>query len=73
MVIDFWQKTIERANLLPRDILEKINYSGKEIIDLTGPRRSEKSFVLKLIIKRLNLFDNFLYLDFEDHFFSYQQ
>jgi len=68
-VIDFWNKSVERDKLHDRLALEKINYESKEIVDLVGPRRSGKSSILKLIIKRLKLSGNFLYINFEDPFF----
>lgn len=66
--IDFWIGSLKRNNLFPRKIVEEINYKTKEIIDIVGPRRSGKSSILKLIIKKLNL-KNFLYINFEDPFF----
>lgn len=68
-IIDFWKKSVEKDKLYDRLILEKINYKSKEIVDLVGPRRSGKSSILKLIIKRLKLNGNFLYINFEDPFF----
>ncbi len=68
-VIDFWQKTIEKNKLEDRLLVETLDYESKEIIDLIGPRRSGKSSILKLIIKHLNLEDNFLFINFEDPFF----
>jgi predicted AAA+ superfamily ATPase len=68
-IIDFWQKSALKNNLFNRAVLETINLTSKEIVDLVGPRRSGKSSVLKLIIKKLKLKDNFLYLNFEDPFF----
>jgi len=68
-IIDFWNKSVERDKLHSRLVLEKINYKSKEIVDLVGPRRSGKSSILKLIIKRLKLSGNFLYINFEDPFF----
>jgi len=68
-VIDFWQKNISTAKLYNRDILNKIALNSKEIIDLTGVRRSGKSSIFKLIIQQLNLKNNFLYINFEDPFF----
>ncbi|MBI4812215.1 ATP-binding protein [Candidatus Falkowbacteria bacterium] len=68
-VIDFWQKAAKKDYLREREILEEINFKSKEIIDLVGPRRSGKSSILKLIIKRLNLSNDFLYINFEDPFF----
>lgn len=68
-VIDFWQKSARKNNLLERAVLDAIDFKSREIVDLVGPRRSGKSSVLKLIIKKLRLKDNFLYLNFEDPFF----
>ena len=68
-IIDFWNKSVERDKLHSRLVLEKINYKSKEIVDLVGPRRSGKSSILKLVIKRLKLSGNFLYINFEDPFF----
>src|SRR3990167_3871196 len=68
-IIDFWQKSIDREKLFDRAILKEINLKSKEVIDIVGPRRSGKSSVLKLIIKNLNLKDNFLFINFEDPFF----
>ena len=68
-IIDFWLKSIESDNLFPRKIVEKINLDTKEIIDIIGPRRSGKSSILKLIIKKMDLKNNFLFINFEDPFF----
>jgi len=68
-IIDFWKKSVEKDELYDRLILEKIDHKSKEIVDLVGPRRSGKSSILKLIIRRLKLSDNFLYINFEDPFF----
>ena len=68
-IIDFWNNSAEKNDLHNRLILENIDYKSKEIVDLVGPRRSGKSSILKLIIKRLKLRDNFLYINFEDPFF----
>ena len=68
-VIDFWQKSARKNNLFERTVLNMVDFKSKEIIDLVGPRRSGKSSVLKLIIKKLKLKDDFLYLNFEDPFF----
>lgn len=67
--IDFWRKSIKKSDLLSRQAIETIDYSGKEIVDIIGPRRSGKSSLLKLIISRLNLSSGFLYVNFEDPFF----
>ncbi len=68
-IIDFWQKVAKKEKLYDRALTERIDYKSKEIIDLIGPRRSGKSSILKLIIQRLNLNDNFLFINFEDPFF----
>lgn len=68
-VIDFWQKSARKNNLFERTVLGAVNFKSKEVVDLVGPRRSGKSSVLKLIIKKLKLKDDFLYLNFEDPFF----
>ncbi len=68
-VIDFWQKSARKNNLLERAVLNEIDFKSKEIVDLVGPRRSGKSSVLKLIVKKLKLKDDFLFLNFEDPFF----
>lgn len=68
-IIDFWQKSINREKLFDRAVLKKINLKSKEVIDIVGPRRSGKSSILKLIIKNLDLKDNFLFINFEDPFF----
>lgn len=74
-VIDFWQKSVDRGPLFDRMVLDSIDLGGdKEIVDLVGPRRSGKSSLLKLIVKRLKLKDNFLFINFEDPFFiTYNQ
>ncbi len=68
-VLAFWQESARKNNLFDRAVLDVIDFKSKEIVDLVGPRRSGKSSVLKLIIKKLKLKDNFLYLNFEDPFF----
>lgn len=68
-IIDFWQKSVKKDALLERAIMNDINVKGNEVVDLIGPRRSGKSFILKLLIKSLNINDNFLYINFEDPFF----
>jgi hypothetical protein len=67
--IDFWHKSVKSPGLVSREAVEEIDYSGKEIIDVIGPRRSGKSSLLKLIISRLGLEGSFLYINFEDPFF----
>lgn len=68
-VIDFWLKSSRMGPLYPRDLAGRIEYSGREIVDLVGPRRSGKSSILKLIIKQLKLTDEYLFINFEDPFF----
>lgn len=68
-IIDFWEKTIEKDKLKNRSIVKTVDYKSKEIIDFIGPRRSGKSSILKLIIKHLDLKNNFLFINFEDPFF----
>jgi len=68
-IIDFWHKSLEKGDLFSRDNIEYINYDDKEIVDIIGPRRSGKSSLLKLIISRLGMNNNFLYINFEDPFF----
>jgi len=68
-IIDFWKKTSVEPNLFWRSIVDDINYRSKEIIDIVGPRRSGKSTILKLLIKKLNLKNDYLFINFEDPFF----
>ena len=68
-VIDFWNTNIGSEELFGRELVEKINYKSKEVIDILGPRRSGKSSILKLIISRLGLGGDFLYINFEDPYF----
>lgn len=67
-IIDFWQKNTKTGLLLERKIIKDIDLKSKEIIDIVGSRRSGKSSVLKLLIRKLNT-ENFLYINFEDPFF----
>jgi hypothetical protein len=68
-IIDFWNKSAKADSLFDRALVSKIDLKSKEIVDLVGPRRSGKSSILKLVIKKLKLEDNFLYINFEDPFF----
>ncbi|MDX9856146.1 MAG: ATP-binding protein [Candidatus Moranbacteria bacterium] len=68
-IIDFWHRSIEEPELFSREAIENIDYSSKEIVDIIGPRRCGKSSLLKLIISRFGMSDNFLYVNFEDPFF----
>ena len=67
--IDFWKETVTEKDLRYRPIVDAIDYKSREVIDIIGPRRSGKSSVLKLLIKKLCLTDNFLFINFEDPYF----
>lgn len=68
-IIDFWNKGAKSGDLFDRALVSRLDLKSKEIVDLVGPRRSGKSSILKLVIKKLKLDDNFLYINFEDPFF----
>lgn len=68
-IIDFWNKSAKSGDLFDRALVSKLDSKSKEIVDLVGPRRSGKSSILKLVINKLKLSDNFLYINFEDPFF----
>lgn len=68
-IIDFWQKSVENDVLYSREVINTIDLKNKEIVDIIGPRRSGKSSILKLIIKRLNLKGDYLFINFEDPYF----
>mgnify|MGYP001016944829 CR=1 FL=1 len=68
-VIDFWKKNITKKGLQPRSVISRIDFKNREIVDLVGPRRSGKSSTMGLIIQKLKIKDNFLYINFEDPFF----
>ena len=68
-IISFWQNSLNGGKLFHREAMEKIDFDSKEIVDVIGPRRSGKSSLLKLIINRFDMTDNFLYVNFEDPFF----
>jgi len=68
-IIDFWQKSVENDDLFSRKIIDTINLTGKEIVDIIGPRRGGKSSILKLVIKRLDLAGDYLFVNFEDPYF----
>lgn len=67
-IIDFWKNTIAESDLISRPIVDEINAESKEIVDIIGPRRSGKSSILKLFIKKHTLAD-FLFINFEDPYF----
>lgn len=69
-IIDFWNKSAKSGDLFDRELVSKLDLKSKEIVDLVGSRRSGKSSILKLVIKKLGLDDNFLYINFEDPFFA---
>ncbi len=68
-VIDFWNEFSRSGNLKDRSVLDNINFKTKEITDIIGPRRCGKSSILKLVIKKLNLKNNYIFMNFEDPFF----
>ena len=68
-IIDFWQKSVKNDELYSREVINAIDLKNKEIVDIVGPRRSGKSSILKLIIKRLNLKGDYLLINFEDPYF----
>jgi predicted AAA+ superfamily ATPase len=68
-IIDFWKNTVSEDDLYYRPIVDKIDYKSKEIVDIIGPRRSGKSSILKLLIKKLSLSNNFLFINIEDPYF----
>ena len=70
--IDFWQKIALDGQLYPRELVDQIDTATSEVVDLVGSRRSGKSSILKLLIRKLNLGKNFLYINFEDPIFLQQ-
>lgn len=68
-VIEFWNNTVKETDLIDRPIVDRIDYQSKEIVDIIGPRRSGKSSILKLLIKKLSLSGEFLFINFEDPYF----
>jgi hypothetical protein len=68
-LIDFWQKSVDAENLLPRLLVDSVDMKSKEVVDITGPRRSGKSSVLKLLIKKLKSREEIMYINFEDPLF----
>lgn len=71
-VINYWRETVLNSSLYPRDLTTHTDFSGKEVIDLLGVRRSGKSSILKLLALSLSSKEifNWLYLNFEDPYFS---
>ncbi len=68
-IISFWHESLDNGKLFSREVIESVDFDSKEIVDIIGPRRSGKSSLLKLIINRFDMTDNFLYVNFEDPFF----
>ncbi len=67
-IIEFWMNTIDSEPLVQREILSIVDLRTKEVIDITGVRRSGKSSIFKLLI--LNLERKMcIYVNFEDPFF----
>lgn len=69
-VIDFWQKVASEDHLFPRKLAEDMDVTSEEVIDIVGPRRSGKSSVLQLLIQKLPKNKAWLYINFEDPFFT---
>lgn len=69
-LIGFWRQIALQPNLHARDIVDSIDLKTKEIIDIIGPRRSGKSSILKLLIQKIQNEGEWIYLNFEDPFFS---
>ncbi len=67
--IDFWLKTASAGRLHPRDLAPEVDLKSKEIVDIVGPRRCGKSALLRLLVQRLGLKENYLFVNFEDPFF----
>ncbi|OGC23549.1 hypothetical protein A3J90_01340 [candidate division WOR-1 bacterium RIFOXYC2_FULL_37_10] len=68
-VIDFWHEVVKKETLFYRSILEDIDVFSSEVIDIAGPRRSGKSSLLKLIIRKFIDKKDWIYINFEDPFF----
>lgn len=68
-LIDFWQKAALANGLRPRALLDKINVTSREVVDIIGPRRSGKSALLKLIYKKTAPLGAGMFINFEDPFF----
>ena len=70
-ILEIWKAKIRKSDLHDRAITDKlISQIGKEVLDITGVRRSGKSSTLFLIIDKLNLdTKDFLYVNFEDPLF----
>ncbi|MHA1274334.1 MAG: ATP-binding protein [Promethearchaeota archaeon] len=71
-VLYSWQEYFKKKELINRDLLDIIIKNlGKEIIDIVGIRRSGKSSLLILLMRKLKLKESqILYVNFEDPSFS---
>ncbi|HKZ37831.1 MAG TPA: ATP-binding protein [Chryseolinea sp.] len=67
-IIDFWKREALNDSLFPRDLTNRIDIKSIEVVDIIGPRRSGKSSVLKLLMRKLPP-QSCLYINFEDPFF----
>lgn len=68
-VIDFWLKSAETGQLFSRALTDTVDIKSKEVVDIIGPRRSGKSSVLKLLVRKIKDEGRWLYVNFEDPFF----
>jgi len=69
-LINYWQTDAFNSKLVDRSVISQIDTKSSEVVDIVGPRRAGKSFVLKLLIKNIGLEGgNFLYINFEDPYF----
>ena len=66
-VINFWKRVALKGPIFPRELAQKVGFDNKEVIDLTGVRRSGKSFLLRLLIAKVK--KDWLYVNFEDPLF----
>jgi predicted AAA+ superfamily ATPase len=69
-IINFWKNEVVNSKLFPRKVFSLLDIKNPEVIDITGVRRSGKSSVLKLVAQSLPDRDSWLYINFEDPYFS---
>jgi len=69
-VLNFWKREVLDDKLFPRDMASLLDIKNPEVVDITGVRRSGKSSVLKLMAKSLPDPNSWLYVNFEDPYFS---
>jgi hypothetical protein len=69
-IIIFWKNEVVNSKLFPRRAFSLLDVKNPEVIDITGVRRSGKSSVLKLVAQSLPDRDSWLYINFEDPYFS---